>query len=371
MNRSIFYIACLLAVGSCVEPIIMDSHEDLPVAVYCVLKESDTQTLELFYTKSKSQSDYIPISDAEVALYHDNEKVADFSYNGSLWEADFRPNCGETYILNIQIPGKEMISAKTTMPLDFTAFCFYHYHTQKVAVLADLPSYCFSVSFELRVLHQSPSHPDMYGTPFDDKCNLWIFPLSQWIYFDSDYVYNELITTDHPNADLFNQTGITLKDLPCYQEESYSKFSQLYRLFLLWMPEYIPDLPMCRNFVHIKHPAFFNNHQDVSEESTIHYSTSSFLLSTNYVTENEIRVNHSGISHGPLLPYQTYYEFISVSDELDNYLRDLYIKDLNRDNMSILYSTDNVYSNVNNGLGIFGSEIHRINLSTSGGYRRQ
>jgi hypothetical protein len=362
-------LSITLLVSSCVETIVMDSHEELPVAVYCVLEESDTQTLELYFAKGKSYTEYSPITEAEVSLYCFDEKVADFiHYYGAVWKASYKPECSRLYQLQIQIPQRDLISAKTKMPDNFDVFCFWEH---KEGIM-DLSGYAFT--YELRVLHRSPSHPDTYGTPFNNKSNLWVFPLSQWTEGkpnQEEYQYNELIATDHPYADLFNVSGLLLKELPCFQEESYSQFNQFYRDDLLWMPERFPDLPMCKNFVHINHPAHFDNGQDITAPDCTHYSTGSFVLSTNFITEYEVRDNPDNplAPITPLFPGDNYYEFISVSDELDLYLRDLYIKDLNRDNMSLLYSTENIHSNIDNGTGVFGAKITRYNFDSCMGYR--
>jgi len=368
------FLLSALLLNSCVETILMDTHEDLPVVVYCVLEEKETQTLELYFAKGKSKAEYIPVTDAEVSLYCYDEKVANFHRDGSVWIVDYQPECGQMYQLKIQIPQREPISAIVKMPDNFHVFCFWAHVDEQWDGIGDFPDRMYTFSYELRVLYQSPSHPDTYGTLFAGKSNLWVFPLSQWSDawpLREEPQYNELITTDHPYADLFNVSGITHKELPCFQEKSYSQFNKNYRNLLLWLSNDYPDLPMCRNFVHINHPAHFNNGKDISSTSCAHYSTGSFILSTNFITDFETKENPLN-PFAPILPlYPGYnnYEFISVSDELDLYLRDLYIKDLNRDNLTQLYCTENIHSNIKNGIGIFGAKIRRFSRPPMIGYR--
>ena len=374
MRRLYTLFPCLLLLASCVESIEMDTHEDLPVAVYCVLKDADTQSLELYYAKGKSQQEYTPITEAEVSLYSFDEKVAEFEWDGSKWELDYHPKFGNKYRLVIQLADGEQITAETRMPDNVDLFCFWHHQFPDEIDRENPPSYTFSFSYELRLLNRSPSHPDTYGSAYQGACNLWIYARNQWsfYYWMPEYMsHNEFITTDHPGVDLFNASGISLKELPCFQEESLSQFNLYYRRALNWMMDYMPDLPMCREFVHINQPIGFNNGQDTSDPATVHYSKISFLLSTNFAENNESRTSPiHPYNLRPIIPYELRYEFVSVSDELDRYLRDLYVRELNKDNLSMLYNTENVFSNVINGVGIFGAEIRKISINGAmWGYR--
>ena len=118
-------IVCLpaLLLFGCVEPIVLDPGEkDLPVMVYCVLKnniilgraEKTVQTLNLMYVKGKSQADYIPVVEATVYLEGDEKKIP-FAYKGGdLWETEAMfIKSGVEYVLKIEIPGRGLISAKT------------------------------------------------------------------------------------------------------------------------------------------------------------------------------------------------------------------------------------------------------------------
>ena len=51
---NIYLLTCISAV-SCVETIVMDPHEEMPVVVYCVLtNKNDVQTLDLSAAESPS-----------------------------------------------------------------------------------------------------------------------------------------------------------------------------------------------------------------------------------------------------------------------------------------------------------------------------
>jgi hypothetical protein len=58
--------------------------------------------------------------------------------------------------------------------------------------------------------------------------------------------------------------------------------------------------------------------------------------------------------------------FSFVSDEYDEYLRSVYIKNSKtKHDFTSIYSTESVYSNIEGGVGIFGSETnYRIGFLT-------
>ena len=128
-NRLIsIFLSVAMAFTGCVETIVMDSDEDLPVMVNCILETGGLrpQTLHLQYVKGKSAAEYIPITDAEVYLVYTYSGVLhriDFMHvEGSEWETDsltlIYPDI--TYGLTVQIPGRDVITAQTTIPRKYS-----------------------------------------------------------------------------------------------------------------------------------------------------------------------------------------------------------------------------------------------------------
>ena len=115
MKRFSLTISLLaLLLFGCVEPIVLDPGEkDLPVMVYCVLKnniifdraEKTVQTLNLMYVKGKGQADYIPVVEATVYLEEDEKKIPFVYKGGDLWETEAMfIKRGVEYVLKIEIP---------------------------------------------------------------------------------------------------------------------------------------------------------------------------------------------------------------------------------------------------------------------------
>lgn len=75
--------------ASCVEDIDMDTGEDLPVVVDCVLKMDTLQTLRLYHMKPLNANGYEPVTEAKVELQRIQKngsffKVAEFQRSEGL-----------------------------------------------------------------------------------------------------------------------------------------------------------------------------------------------------------------------------------------------------------------------------------------------
>ncbi|MBP5235277.1 MAG: DUF4249 family protein, partial [Bacteroidales bacterium] len=125
----IMFLSLAVVLAGCVETIVMDPGEkDLPVMVNCILEagEMGPQTLWLQYVKGKSAPDLIPITDAEVYLQFSSggaTGIKEFTHvDGSKWETDSLTMIlsGMTYSLTVQIPGRDVIKAQTTIPRSYS-----------------------------------------------------------------------------------------------------------------------------------------------------------------------------------------------------------------------------------------------------------
>ena len=131
-----------------------------------------------------------------------------------------------------------------------------------------------------------------------------------------------------------------------YNGHYYPVFTDDYLLnYTQWIPQMCPDLPLHKGFVRIDQPEGFTNGLTDEDFKTSYLSTSgSFLILgdySDYLTGVE--------------PFLIEVHFLS--DEYDAFLRDLHIRNLSRDNFILsTYDTNNIYSNINGGVGVFGAE---------------
>lgn len=131
---------------------------------------------------------------------------------------------------------------------------------------------------------------------------------------------------------------------------------------LAWYPAKLGDLQLHQGFVRIDIPKDYRSGQPQEElTDTPVYSDKSFALARPFPTswpDND----------GPYQERGGLYDIYILSDEADHYFKDVYRKHLNKDNFLFEYDTENVYSNIEGGIGVFGAMIHRSNKSGVRGY---
>ena len=397
--------------ASCVEDIDMDTGEELPVVVDCVLQMDTVQTLRLYHMKRLNADGYEPVTEAKVELQRIQKngsffKVADFHRReGILWETRFEPDFGESYRLSITLPGKEEISAATTFPEDMRLVlhskALYDgtglYDSDKDTTRLRMTT--AEVATARMVTIEDFNHGIMKGVPYPEDavfpvkayiptgskaCKMWIYPRrdsivvyypensTEWAppftfsdlpFIQSPKPYCDFVVTDHPCADNFNVvpgrvTDLDLVNVPVntmtkvdkkyrfYDGHYYPVYIDSYLLnYTQWIPQMCPDLPLHKGFVRIDQPEGFSNGLTDEDFKTSYLSTSgSFLILGDY--------SNYLVGIEPFL-----IEVRFLSDEYDAFLRDLHIRNLSRDNFVLsTYDSNNIYSNINGGVGVFGAE---------------
>ena len=117
MKHALLIVCAALLATSCVETIVMDPHEEMPVVVYCVLSnQSDVQTLYL--SAAETPSGVKPEMKAkEVVVTASSGERHVFEYaGGTRWTAGFRPGHGKRYTLRILLENGEELTAETAFP---------------------------------------------------------------------------------------------------------------------------------------------------------------------------------------------------------------------------------------------------------------
>ena len=394
--RNTFILSLIVLTGimtSCIEYVNMDSREEMPVVVNCVLTRDTVQTLRLYRMRVLSETMNAPIEDATVYLQgRDNngkfQTVAEFHRTeGINWEAKFQPEYDTDYGLLIKVPGKEDITATTRFPEDlrliqccrFATFVTdtgmignyskgYGMHTAEVRKGKYYTEWNWrkkenGEAFKAYIqVSENPckiwafSHVDTtYVSPGRDMLNL--LNEDQFQFSGSKQPLSKYIATNHPGADRFNITPGRLADLN-YWNRPDKVFDQNISQWCLYL---CPDVPLFDGFVRIDHPGNFRNGLTEDDlKNSYYYSDRSFFIGGDYSDEHNAYAIKA-------MPFPPYYDIIDnrsflnevhfVSDEYDTYLRELYVK-LQNSNDFILSSYDynNVYSNINGGVGIFGAD---------------
>lgn len=326
---------CLLALllFGCVEPIVLDPGEkDLPVMVYCVLKnniilgraEKTVQTLNLMYVKGKSQADYIPVVEATVYLEEDEKKIP-FAYKGGdLWETEaILIKRNSEYVLKIEIPGRELISAKT-QTIQGGSFGV------RRLPLGEKREPFYQVFAEFQFFEDAPENE-----------TIWVTAGEQTGPSEEDTEQLIYLTTNYTHADGFNIMGKRYSELS-FRGTAGSEIGKMYERISDYAKEEIPDYPLYDKFVRI------GNFK--SEES--------FFIVPGPLFEPRNQVPVSYFYDGnpeDATPWR--YSFLNVycvPEEYDKYLREVYTKSKSLEHdLTSAYDTSNLYSNIEGGVGIF------------------
>lgn len=323
--------------------------EDLPVVVNCLLRGSTTsafsskgypQHLDLFYASRKNLGEFAPVEEAEVYLTDSGgEMVSRFIHSsGTRWDTEsitfLYP--GRTYTLCVVIPGLKKITARTTIPADFSlagVWGMMYLYEQDNSIGGDSD------------ISRSPISPH----------HLWIFAHKGGPHKEgeTDEDLYEYLVTDITYADDFNITGQKFSDLDFSGNpgQVYAEYWRRHRKWQAWKP----DLALHQGFVRIDLPANYVNPKTIEEKEEFGPNENQFIM---VCGPQECPMEDDFLS--PLRV--DHFDVYSVCGDYDRYLRDVYTrKGKIGHNLTSLYSTANVYSNVTNGLGIVGSYMIRTN----------
>ena len=333
-------LASVTLLPACAEQIVMDTREEMPVVVNCVLTDSDIQYLKLFYAKRPSENGYRIIDDADIVISGGNGNYP-FVWNGECYEASMHPKHELTYRLKVLISGKEIITATTVFPPDVYIDSIDLSGKDGEGVI----SRALAKYYILRT-----NHNDTHK--YTEEAFMWVLPEMRkyeavpWA--DVPYMYDYVavdtirlshICTNHDGVDNFNITQADWGSMAnvSYMEKYYSSCPDL------WM-EYkrrCSGLPM--------HETFLRIHQSAGYEGlTLGGENGFFILSSN-------------ANYEKYPEYVPCFKICILSEEYDMYLRDVVdYSIIRKDNFVMRYSKEDIYTNIEGGFGVFGA-VYELN----------
>ena len=315
---------------SCVREVILDAGENPQVVVECIMSNDTIQKLYLNFTKGVSKTEAEPLTEAIATLIDltDEKPIGEFKKStGNLWTLDYSPVSDHHYRIEVQVPGYDMIWAEDTMP-------------QR----ADISSYTTHFKkYDERDYNLDSLHPDTYAYFFNGT----------YFIFGSDrsgpiWVYGLDIDEPHPDDPLSGIGPIASEiytDIPTADN------------FNVKNKKYIPEV-----LLHL----YYN---EIIGVNVVNYPD----LAGSLTHDRFLRID-GGKAHEPFLitcNFKQWYDevypqlrvygtrpmvFMSVSDVYDDYLKTALIMEemQSSSDMSTIYLRDNLPSNIQGGVGIFG-----------------
>lgn len=341
-----FLITALIistSLTSCVMNVILDAGEKSMVAVECILKNCETQELHLNFTKGASKDDFEPITNA-VAVLIDLTEANEVKYQferceGNIWKLDYTPVPFHKYRLEVSIPGYETIYAEDVMPNKIDVL------ERSVTTIG--PDFRHIPNIGVTYLWEDGDINDIVRERYSDKTGRYVFLKGSFYYIrnaDNSFLvygmnYNpendtheiaEEICTDHPDVHSYNLTGKIYS--PSYLE-GFPKI-QLYPI--------LEGFPIHRRFLIFPKEAVTLDPY--------------FLISGNF-TGDWCFTSSTYPRKYPPSSTDSYLLFVSISDIYESYLNDaIPIQSIKESaDLSNIYIRENIYSNINGGIGIFAA----------------
>ena len=349
-------IVAFLAV-SCVEPITLDPMQEMPIVVTCVLTtETTEQSLNLFYAKRPSETEYVSIPGAKVVVREEVSSggaVHEFKWNGEKYVCPFTPRYDTRYLLEVETADGISLTAETTMPKHFSLLPRAH--------LRALDDYTSGVlhegqqQYRQNLVFYFAHEADTDTEPYTDELYAWISAGAR-------------LSTGHKDADSFNLLPLNWNDLKLHPFfERKGRMAPEYYQFFSAFPAYL-------KFIRIHQQQGSGAVSDKYLKSPFEdWFDHFFYLNSDVVDDTILTAEKSAISgvsveryeflksrHSLDYPAQNEFTVRFVSQEYDSFLKDLAEKTVvHADELSVIYSMEPTHSNIKGGLGIFGAE--RIN----------
>ncbi len=321
-NFPLLFLLVLL-MTSCLEDIDLDTGERI-LNVYCILREGPVQELELSYIAPTGGTSS-PVGEGVVILLYDgNAPVGQFiQTSDTKWKMDYSPDGGHTYRLEVKVPGEEMLTAETRYPRTGTL-----QHLKATWGNTSLGASGFKLD-----------------APEDQIL---------WCYFENTLegpAFADYIATDHPNVDGRGETIYPFDaSLPIYQSGTLSEHFCLGGSVFNHLFSDVPPL-FHENSLRILHPAGFNRSLG-DEKLEIYYDSNPSTRAHEFGSTSIFGIG--GMTRSAMLADLV---IESVSAEYDSYLSDYYYRLHDAGDFTALVYSQNFYSNILNGTGIFGASF--------------
>ena len=326
---------------SCVRDVILDAGENPQVVVECIMSNDTIQKLYLNFTKGSSRQEAEPLTEAIATLIDltDEKPIGEFKKStGNLWTLDYSPVSDHHYRIEVQVPGYDMIWAEETMP-------------QR----ADISSYTTHFKqLDERDYNLDSLHPDTYAYFFNGT--YFIFGSDRSDRSEPIWVYGLDIDEPHPDDPLSGIGPIASEiytDIPTADN------------FNVKNKKYIPEV-----LLHLD----YAGDNEIIGVDVVNYPD----LAGSLTHDRFLRID-GGKAHEPFLItcnfkhwYDKFYPqirhygtrpmvFMSVSDAYDDYLKTALIMEemQSSSDMSTIYLRDNLPSNIQGGVGIFGCKYEQ------------
>lgn len=375
---TLLVVGLLLTATRCVQPVEIAPPEEREVFVKCILEKGAThQQVLLLYSGGIGEDQFEPVTNAAVTINgHKFENLGD-----GLYDRHMEPRDGETYTLQVSIPGRDMLEATTTMPRYFSFSSWMiapEERTKEIGGIwgdiATLPyirpcmwmqDIVLSSYEQAKQLGGRTLNAEMPGMLFRldslAKDGFYYIPGHHHLYIlgrieDSTGVIAPIreLATNHLLVDKVNENGRSYQVAtePAIPDTAIKpKYERIIK-------KYYEGLALHDGYLRIDYPENYDNGlRNIYETREISYHEKPYTIDVTryFVIVGDFEYNYWGTTD--LKQAHPVLYFCSVSEEYDRYLRSVQTALVNAegDLLSTLYGEASGYSNVKGGYGIFGA----------------
>ena len=345
----LYLVLYLQAFIACEKVVDLRPEVEGHIVVECILSEDTVQTLRLSLTDIASAS----LDDAVVSLTDETEGVlvGHFAHlRGNDWQLEYAAIPQHGYSLEVEINGFETVTAHTEMPEKLGIKHTILWRTWPQNLQFDgFPDWELGSRYEIASLPKGP---------------VWICGMN----YDSAagrHVFASTIATSLASADLFNLTGDVYwnafnPQADKFFEDKYEDPTPPGSLNYHWwyhfpkeyrttMYKYVVGCPLHDTFLRI--PSLEENDDRTAADPKGCFSVAGSFRGSTF-----------SFSDPPPSSQEGYLLFVSVSEEYDRYLKNLLMEQARQSSMkdfASLFSRDNMYGNIENGIGLFGAKTEQ------------
>ncbi len=319
-------ITLLFSISSCVRPADLETGE-MSVVVNCILSyPSPTQTLTLSYSIPDGKDAGLAIDRAVVSLYDQTNGAVAGAFvpkGGGEWLASILINPGHQYRLDINVVGEEHISATTTVPES-----------------KEMPYWPNGIAMWVSDRSSSAMNKALCSTEYD----LSVFDAPVWIYI---WNYN-LSTGKHVIADRIAGNG---------QVDEFNRSGGSMVLDTEWK-EHAFEYARSYHKKYLHYERGKGGNTFIAGEMATPFFTA---LGESPIIRPSVDNPVTLYAKPSLIPEERmgYVVLLSVSEDYDRYLRDVITRKMKEegDDITVLYDREQIYSNIEGGVGIFGAKL--------------
>lgn len=341
-----------------VRDVILDAKETPQVVVECILSDDPIQILNISFTKGASLSEAPSLTEAKAVLYEADVLVGEFTRQESgEWTLEYAAVPGLTYRLEVQVPGYDLIYSEQEMPQEHAPLCakVYTHFASYIEPWSGWKIGSDPIGDWLYKVWPDdepfPSSETIY-VMFHSSTSAWIFAMD---YNDenSSHVAAGLICT---NAKTTMNNNVSYRYQPPQMDvpnpyklkevhPGYKFEDSFYSAHQMELYPTLAGMPMYKSYIRLP-----------EKKAQVFYLSEDF--NGDYCEKG---VGDWGFAEDT--DDKGYILCIAPSKDYDRYLQEAYKYIDIQQSASIsdleIYLRDNIYSNINGGLGIFGAMISR------------